>query len=475
MQVKMSEFLRKSKPILNSLIQELSKEFSYVSILGSDSKGKSFSAQKRAVSAEDSFSTERGFVCRVFNGIGYSEYSFNELDLDAVKKNIRKIAKDDVKLFKKEKIEIKKYPKIKEDEITKSFFADVKQPFNSMTSEEKIKRLTAMVNKAFDHNKDLLDFTVRFEEVTVCKMFLSTKKDLEQAYTYAIAYLIPLVKKGDIVKNTFKSFSGNCGLELLDEVDKNVESSVDAAFELLKAEKIKPGTYDIICKQDVTGLIAHEAFGHGVEMDMFVKDRAKAKEFIDKKIASEITEMHDGASAAEQVSSYLFDDEGVLAQDTTIIENGILKQGICDTLSALSLGVTPTGNGKRQSFERKAYTRMTNTFFSPGNSTLNEMIKSIKFGYFLDGYFSGMEDPKNWGIQCAVEKGYEIKDGKLTGKIVGPIFLTGYVPELLSSISMISHKDDFKLGGSGFCGKGYKEYVRTSNGGCYIKAVGRLG
>lgn len=103
------------------------------------------------------------------------------------------------------------------------------------------------------------------------------------------------------------------------------------------------------------------------------------------------------------------------------------------------------------------------------------MIKSVQFGYLLDGYFSGMEDPKNWGIQCAVEKGYEIKDGKLTGKIVGPIFLTGYVPELLSSISMISGEEDFELEGSGFCGKGYKEYVRTSAGGGYIKARGRLG
>ena len=185
--------------------------------------------------------------------------------------------------------------------------------------------------------------------------------------------------------------------------------------------------------------------------------------------------MHDGAAAAEQVSSYLFDDEGVLAQDTQIIEKGILKRGICDTLSALSLGIRPTGNGKRESFERKAYTRMTNTFFSTKNSSLDEMIMSVDFGYLLDGYFSGMEDPKNWGIQCAVEKGYEIKDGKLTGKIVGPIFLTGYVPELLSSISMISGEEDFELEGSGFCGKGYKEYVRTSAGGGYIKARGRLG
>ena len=475
MKQKMSKFLTDSKPVLKKLIEELSKEFEYVSILGSDSKGKSYSVRKTAVSVGDSFSTERGFVLRVYNGLGYSEYSFDVIDGENIKKEIRRIAKTDIEFLKSKNLERIKYPVIEEEALTKSFYAEVKESFDSMNDEQKIKRLESVMKKGFDYCPEMIDFQVRYEEVSVCKIFLSQKKDLEQAYAYAISYLNPYLKKGEAVKHSYQDFSGNCGIEILHEVEDNIKKSIDATKELLDAERIKPGVYDIICKQNVTGLIAHEAFGHGVEMDMFVKNRAKAKEFIGKKVASEITDMHDGAAAAEQVSSYLFDDEGVLAQDTQIIEKGILKRGICDTLSALSLGIRPTGNGKRESFERKAYTRMTNTFFSTKNSSLDEMIKSVDFGYLLDGYFSGMEDPKNWGIQCAVEKGYEIKDGKLTGKIVGPIFLTGYVPELLSSISMISGDEDFELGGSGFCGKGYKEYVRTSAGGGYIKARGRLG
>lgn len=475
MKAKMSRFLTESKPALKKLIEDLSEEFKYVSILGSDSKGQTFSVKKNEVSVSDSFSTERGFVLRVYNGVCYSEYSFDEPDIDSIKKNIRRIAKTDIEFLKSSNVEMTKYPVIKEDAATKIFYAKVAEPFDTVSSEQKIKRLETIMRKGFDYCPSMIDFEVWYEEVSVCKIFLSQKKDLEQSYVYSIAYLIPFVKKDDTVKYSFKAFSGNCGLELLHEVEDNIKKAIDATLELLQAEKIKPGVYEIICKQDVTGLIAHEAFGHGVEMDMFVKERAKAKDYINKKVASEITDMHDGACAAEQVSSYLFDDEGVLAQDTQIIEAGILKRGICDMLSGLTLGVQPTGNGKRESFERKAYTRMTNTFFSTKNATFDEMIKSVKCGYLLDGFFSGMEDPKNWGIQCAIEKGYEIKDGRFTGKIVGPIFLTGYVPELLSSISMISGKEDFKLGGSGFCGKGYKEYVRTSAGGGYIKAVGRLG
>ena len=136
----------------------------------------------------------------------------------------------------------------------------------------------------------------------------------------------------------------------------------------LHADSVVPGMYDVITAPEITGLIAHEAFGHGVEMDMFVKERALAKEYVGKKVASDITSMKDGAASAAEVSSYLFDDEGTLGTDTTIIKDGTLVTGISDLLSALRLGTTPTGNGNRESFERKAYTRMTNTFFTTGDN-----------------------------------------------------------------------------------------------------------
>lgn len=133
----------------------------------------------------------------------------------------------------------------------------------------------------------------------------------------------------------------------------------------------------------------------------------------------------------------------------------------------------PTGNGRRESFERKVYTRMTNTYFLGGDSTPEEMIASVKYGFLLENPSSGMEDPKNWGIQCMVSIAREIRDGKLTGKIFSPIVLTGYVPDLLKSVSMMSR--DVVLSGSGYCGKGYKEWVKVSDGGPFMKARIRLG
>ena len=84
-----------------------------------------------------------------------------------------------------------------------------------------------------------------------------------------------------------------------------------------------------------------------------------------------------------------------------------------------------------------------------------------------------MEDPKHWGIQCIISRGYEIRDGKLTGKVVSPVIMTGYVPDLLGNISMRSA--DRVVEGNGACGKGYKEWVKVADGGPYLKTKARLG
>lgn len=282
-----------------------------------------------------------------------------------------------------------------------------------------------------------------------------------------------MATRGEEVKDSYKGFSVLGGAELLEKIGNYVGNVAQTALDLLESEPITPGEYECICEPGVTGMIAHEAFGHGVEMDMFVKNRALAKQYVGKQVASELVNMHDGASAAKEVASYFFDDEGVPARDTLVIDRGILKAGISDAQSAMHLGTVPTGNGRRENYQRKAYTRMTNTYFEAGNNTVEDMIASISYGFLLQNASSGMEDPKNWGIQCMVDVAREIKDGKLTGKIFSPIVLTGYVPDLLKSISMIS--DTVELGGSGFCGKGYKEWVKVSDGGPYIKAKIRLG
>lgn len=476
MRVLMSAYLSSKKQTLKSLVHILSEKFAYASVLATDVYGKKYTAKKSGNSINSSDWTERGFVVRIHDGIGYCEFSFNQIDNDSIRTIAEKIsskAESQLKLMKSHGISINSYPVIDEEKIEKSFCSEVQHLPSEIGDDEKLRRLSAIVEKGAASSEYVANIIAGYEEVQVSKLFISSRKQLEQSYIWTQGMIYPIVRKGDNTRYTFKTFSGLKGAELLDEMSGKVEELVSTALSLLDALPPEPGEYDVICSPEISGLIAHEAFGHGVEMDMFVKERAIAMEYLGKPVASKLVTMHDGAAAAKNVSSYMFDDEGTLGTDTVIISEGILKTGISDLLSALRLGTTPTGNGKRESFERKAYARMTNTFFAHGTSTLEEMIKSIDKGYLLDVGMSGMEDPKNWGIQCMVLMGKEIKNGELTGKIVSPVILTGYVPDLLKSISMVSNK--VELFGSGACGKGYKEWVKVSDGGPYIKARVRLG
>ncbi|MDP4089350.1 MAG: TldD/PmbA family protein [Bacillota bacterium] len=474
MKARLSPFLTECKPIVKKLLQALQKDFPYVSILGTDTFGTSFRVQRAGVSVEDSMWNERGFVVRVHNGINYSEFSFNDLKeetLSDISAEIKAKIAAQIQEFKG--LSVGSYPLIQEDASEVSFCGEVRIHPSAVSTKDKLSRMQEMMNGALKLSEELVDFRVVYNEVEISKIFVSSKKELEQAYIISEGSLFAIVRRGEKTKFDYSSYSGLKAVELLDEMEAGVEEVVKGALELLDAEPVIPGEYEVICTPKITGLIVHEAFGHGVEMDMFVKNRAKAVEYLGKQVASPLITMRDGAAAAKDMSSYSFDDEGTLAGDTVIIKDGILQTGISDLLSAMKLGTKPTGNGKRQSFERKAYTRMTNTFFISGDNTFEEMLSTIKHGYLLDGMMSGMEDPKNWGIQCMLVKGREIVDGAFTGKVVSPVILTGYVPDLLNSISMVSK--DFELYGAGFCGKGYKEYVKVSDGGPYIKAKARLG
>lgn len=473
MRTQISSYLQSHKAELKQLVSNLAKDYPYVSVLGTDTKGTAYQVTKNGCNIGDGFKVERGFVVRVYNGIGYSEYSFNTVDFEDAEAKIRKTVEKDVSDYRSKGLSFREYDIIKEEKINQKYDAEYQIGPEQMDAKEIIDKLNQILKQGLAYSDKLVDLTVAFEWCQVSKLFISTKKDLEQSYLYTTGYVIPYVYGEKSTQYSINSFSGLKGFELLEEMKDGTFKAIDKALLALKAGRVKPGEYEIICDPNVSGLIAHEAFGHGVEMDMFVKKRALGEKYLNKKVASSITNMRDGAAGVSEVSSYFFDDEGTLAANTVIIENGILKSGISDMLSAMALGVEPTGNGKRESFERKVYTRMTNTYFEKGDAKLEDMIASVKHGYFLEDFESGMEDPKNWGIQCIAARGYEIVDGKITENIIAPVYLTGYVPDLLGSFSMISD-GEIVLSGSGYCGKGHKEFVKTSTGGTYIKGKGRL-
>jgi TldD protein len=182
--------------------------------------------------------------------------------------------------------------------------------------------------------------------------------------------------------------------------------------------------------------------------------------------------MLDDPSKINEAGGFYFDDEGEISTPIHIIKDGTLMRGLTDLASSQKLKIPRSANGRRESYARKAYARMTNTFFANGESSPEEVISSVKDGLYLRYATNGMEDPQAWGIQVEGLWAEEIKNGKRTGKIYSPVIMTGFVPDLLKSISMAGN--DCSISGLGMCGKGHKEWVKNTTGGPHLRMKARL-
>lgn len=458
-----SEYILALKPTAKQLVDTLTREFGYASVLCVDAKGKNYRVEKSGVTVSDEpLFCSRGAVVRVVSRGRVLEHAVSELteeSIGGICARLRELAENAPAGDYTPSDEPCALDRASEYETDPEEAGD----------EWIVARLSEAREEALASNPRVFDAICRCGWRKYTKLFLSPSRDLCQSVTWATSTVLALTREGERIKDSYQGFSNLGGVEVIERMRRDgVPAAVRHAVELLDSEPIPAGEYDCVCSPDVTGLIVHEAFGHGVEMDMFVKDRAQAREFIGRQVASELVTMHDSACAVDDAASYFFDDEGNLSADTLIIDRGILVTGISDELAAHRLGTAPTGNGRRENFRRKAYTRMTNTYFEGGDDTVEDMIASIDYGFYLEEARNGMEDPKNWGIQCVVGIAREIRDGKLTGRVYSPAVLTGYVPDLLRSISMMSRGK--RLYGTGFCGKGHKEWVKVSDGGPAIKA-----
>ena len=477
MKAPFSTYLNSISGAMKELVELLRPDYDYVSVLSTDSPGLTLVCSRAGRQASHStMTTERGNVVRVCRDGLYSEYAFNDFDRDdipALAGRIRKELDAQMELLKLTGTEVYETGVLSDEE--KELFVEKETAVLPEKADvrEIMELLEEITRKGLEASDEIVETILRAQSTHISKMFITPNRYLRQSYVYSEAMAAVIAARDGRNRMAYEAVSGCRGPEMFRDLLDKVDRAADTAVKMLDAEPVPAGTYDIITAPDVTGLIAHEAFGHGVEMDMFVKHRAVAADHMGQRVGSDLVTMHEGALCDESVTAYAFDDEGTLAGDVTEIDRGILKAGICDALAAERLGIEPTGNGKRQNFAHKAYTRMTNTVFDSGSDSLDDMIASIEHGYLLQGMDSGMEDPKHWGIQCIVSRGYEILNGRLTGKMVAPVVLTGFVPDLLKSVSMAS--TDRVIEGNGGCGKGHKEWVKVADGGPYLKARARLG
>ncbi|MFX1324453.1 MAG: TldD/PmbA family protein [Promethearchaeota archaeon] len=334
--------------------------------------------------------------------------------------------------------------------------------------EDKLQKIRSIYDYLMKFDERIINVQVKYKEETMERIFFNNEGcQLRQVIPRIRMFVIPVAKEGSKAEYDYYSKSGEIGYEVFNELENSkLDQVAEKSIEMLKAELAPAGKYPIILDPEMTGMVAHESFGHGLEADQILRGRSYLKDKLNQKVASEICTICDTPTIENTIGSFFFDDEGIKASKNIIVENGILKNFIYDRRTAAALNAIPKGNGRRQSFAHPVHPRMTNTYFESGDYSLEEMISEIKYGVLLvHGYF-GMEDPLGGGMQNTSKKGYLIINGE-KAKILKSVALTGRVLEVLSNVDAIS-SDPLAIDG-GTCGKGDEDLVPVGSGGSYTR------
>jgi TldD protein len=459
-----AEFPGRLADDLAAIVADLQAKYPYASALFASQSGITIGRDRKGKRVSESGFPTRGVSLRVFDGGAFHETAVGGQSPD----RLRAAARD---LMKSVPVAKERYRIAPLGAHRESWRTPMEQDPAAISLADRVARVDQEFERIDWKDPRVRSARVSTDVGTVRRLFIDRDRRLSSEAT-TVAHNVVLFgfdqgKPGF----AFARRNGQGGLELTRLTDEALERMRRDFVESFGAEQVPAGEYEVVFSPSVSGLLAHESFGHGVEMDQFVKDRAKAREFLGKKVASEIVSLLDDPSIAGARGSYPFDDEGVIAAPTRIIENGIFVRPLTDLMSATFLGVPRTPNGRAQGWDRKVYARMSNTFIAKGSSDKAEVLASLKNGLYLEGFRNGIEDPQGWGIQFTASTAREYKDGKPTGRLFAPATVTGYVPEILSNVTLVGN--DFELE-PGTCGKGFKEFVPVTSGGPHLRTRARV-
>ena len=230
-----------------------------------------------------------------------------------------------------------------------------------------------------------------------------------------------------------------------------VDEALRMALVNLRAEAAPAGEMEVVLGSGWTGVLLHEAVGHGLEGDFNRKKTSAFAGLLGEQVAAEGVTVIDDGTIEGRRGSLTVDDEGTPTSRTVLIEDGILKGFMQDRMNARLMGVAPTGNGRRESHQHAPMPRMTNTFMLGGDKPREELIASVRDGIFAVNFAGGQVDITSGKFVFNCTEAYRIENGKL-GAPLKNVALIGDGPSVMRKVSMIGN--DFELDpGIGVCGK----------------------
>jgi TldD protein len=246
---------------------------------------------------------------------------------------------------------------------------------------------------------------------------------------------------------------GRFGLAYFDQgmIERYAREAVHAAVTNLDSRPAPAGEMTVVLGPGWPGILLHEAIGHGLEGDFNRKGSSAFSGRIGERVAAKGVTVLDDGTIADRRGSLNIDDEGNTSQRNVLIEDGILKGYIQDSLNARLMKVKPTGNGRRESYAHVPMPRMTNTYMLGGDKAPEEIVASIKKGLYATNFGGGQVDITSGKFVFSASEAYWVENGKIQYPVKGAT-IVGNGPDSLTRVTMVGN--DMRLdSGVGTCGK----------------------
>ncbi len=300
----------------------------------------------------------------------------------------------------------------------------------------------------------------------VTYFYTSEGRYLEEEKVYTGFSCRAIARDGTNIQDYGESFGKALGFDSLKNREEMVERVAKIAVDLLQAEPVQAGRYTVVIDPILSGIFAHEAFGHLSEADHIAEnDRLKELMRIGTRFGVEELTIVDDATLPGERGSYHYDDEGVPAGRTELIKNGVLVGHLHSRDTAEKMGEPLTGNARAVSYKFPPIVRMSNTFIEPREKSLDELLGEVADGLYVVGSRGGMTELETFTFSS--QYAFKIEKGKKT-KLVRDVTLSGNVFETLKNIEAIG-KELIIHGGIGGCGKGGQSPLPVGTGGPHIR------
>ncbi|GBF78670.1 TldD/PmbA family protein [Aphanothece sacrum] len=304
--------------------------------------------------------------------------------------------------------------------------------------------------------------SVRYGDSTQ-KILLATSDDvlIEQSWADLEMRFSATARNGETVQTGRETTGSRRGYEDLTQWEQQVEEAAKRAVNALILPPVKGNNYTVVIDPVLTGLFVHEAFGHLSEADMLYENPDLLEVMsMGRRFGPDNLQIFDGAAPQGHRGSYFYDDEGVAATTTQLIENGVLVGRLHSRETAGKLEEKPTGNARCLNYHYPPIVRMTNTWIERGKTPVEDLFVDIKEGVYAKNWLGGMTNGEMFTFSAG--EAWMIRDGKIS-EPVRDVTLSGNVFKTLANIEAIG--DDFYWDESGGCGKGGQSGLPVGCGG----------